>query len=167
MSVTGRAQTLLELVVDTADDLDYTLPARQYVAAGTPGSEAHDCPEGQVTVALAQAGGNLAVSQADGAGMSGDPSVAPLSSATYTVQVAFPHPTLAEDGTPPTVEALQAAGEASMGAADVLKRVRDRIITESALTDGAPGGVRLGPVVPSGPAGGLAAVNLTVTVDLW
>lgn len=165
--LSARAAALLALVVDTADEVGYTLPARQYVAAGTPGSEAHDCPEGQVTVALAQVGGNLSISQADGAGMSGEPSGVPLSSATYVVQIAIPHPVLDDDGNPPPAEDLAAAGAAAMDAAWVLKLVRDRVMGEAALTDGVPGGVRLSPVAPSGPAGGLAAVNLTVSTDLW
>jgi hypothetical protein len=166
VSLAGKAQTLLGLVVSTAAEEGVSLPARRYVAAGTPGSEAHDCPDGQVTVALGQVYGNLAATQGDGFGMSGDPAAVPVSSVTYGVQVAIPHPVPADDGAPPSAAALDTAGAASLDVAWVLKRVRDKLMTSSTLTGGLPAGVRLSAVTPSGPSGGLVALNLTVTVDL-
>lgn len=164
MSLAGKAQTLLELVVDTAEEASFALPRRRYVAAGTPGSEAHDCDDGQVTVALSQVGGSLAVTQADGVGMSGDAASASLASALFLVQIAFPHPIL--DDNLPTADELNAAGMLSMEAAEVLERVGARVMTEAPLTGGVPGGVRRGPVTTSGPSGGLAAVNLAIATDL-
>ena len=57
-------------------------------------------------------------------------------------------------------------GEQALRDAALLHLVRVRAATLAALTGGSPGDVRLGPVIPSGPSGGYAAMALTVAVTI-
>jgi hypothetical protein len=166
IDVAAAAAAFLALIEDTAADADpeITHPARRYVAAGTAGGEAHDCE--QVTVALVQLGGNLAVQQADGTGLSGDAAAASLPSATLRAEIVRAHPGMTEDGNPPSADALNDAGLAAMADAALLHAVRSLIVTTAALTGGDPTDVRAGPVVPSGPSGEVAGMTLTVAVTL-
>lgn len=168
IDVAGTAAAFLALIEDTAAAVTptpVTLPGRRYVAAGAAGAEPWDCE--QVTVALVQLGGNLAVQQSDGAGSSGSASGVPLPSLTLTAEIVRAHPVIGDDGTLPTAAALGVAGAAAMRDAALLHAVRARVMGSAALTGGVGGDVRLGPVLPAGPEGGYAGTRLTVAVTLW
>lgn len=164
IGLASAAQAFLDLIVAAAAENDVSLPARRYIAAGAAGQEAWDCS--QVTVAMVQVGGNLAVSQGDGTGRSGDQAAVPLPAATLRAEIVRPHPVM-DDDVNPTAEMLNVAGVTAMTDAALLHVVRSRVMSGAALTGGTPGDVRLGPVTPSGPSGRYVGTTLTVAVTLW
>jgi hypothetical protein len=163
----AAAEALLGLIVSraAAQVPAVSLPARRYVAPGLAGLEAWDCE--QVTVALVQFGPTLAAAQVEAAATTGNPAAASLPALTLRAEIVRAVPAIDDEGDLPTPEAMHAAGLVALADAALLHDVRTRCITTAALTGGADGDVRAGPVTPSGPAGGYAGVTLVVSATLW
>lgn len=138
------------------------LPDRQYIAAGLPQDTAWDCE--QLTVAIAalppqRVGAAPTFTQAGRTAQHGQH----LRSATVTVELVRCHPTM-DDDTLPDVEELLAAG---LTQAEDLARMSDAIVTMLTSADPFPRAMCvLGPVLPTGVAGGFSGIAGSYTVDL-
>lgn len=166
IDVAGAAHALLDLVVSAGTEQGIALPARRYITSGAAGGEAWDCE--QLTVGLVQLGPLPAAGQAAEASRSSlvPAGAVPLAAAVLRVEIVRCAPVMDDDAEPPDPADETAAGEQALRDAALLHLVRARAATLAALTGGSPGDVRLGPVIPSGPSGGYAAMAMTVAVTI-
>lgn len=163
LDITGPARALLDLVGAAAADEGITLPERQYIAPGLAGTEAWDGEQVTVGIQLLSPGNASRVGVPPGTRTSTPAGASPMTSLTLRVEIVRCTPSVDEDGTP-SADALDAAGVQGCRDAALLHEVRDRIVTQAALTGGESSDALPGNIVPSGPSGGLAGIALSVAV---
>lgn len=172
-AVVATAEAILAATVAWyADDTHAAdpLPARQYVAAGDPRVVAWDCEDGQVTVAL----GSSQLQQRQD--LTGTPTMSPgrnravqhMRSAAFELQIVRPAPTSGYGGDPPSQEVLNSHGVACLADVEqVLAMVNESLKGGSWLPEGhGPAPVFVPIIEVLGPTGGLAAIAVTIVIEL-
>lgn len=134
---------------------DVPVPDRCYVAPGAPGLIAWDCEQIAVSLASVFWGPGEGAGQltAQTGGMAG---IFEMRYAQWSVQLVRCTPQMTDDGDPPAMEAIQAAGELAMRDAGLLSQFLVNCAAYPKEHDWVPLGAtaRAGAVTSLGPAGG-------------
>ena len=176
MSTIGRGIAVRQLALDIQHAIEAhwipsaaePLPARRYVAAGDPGSQAWDCE--QLVISLAGIGfGPAQDSAPPSTPRAGTPaSVLSIRHAVFDIALVrcIPGPT-GRTATPPSVETLNEAGERYMVDAGMLSQalVRWAARTQKELLPGdGASSVQLGVIEPGEAAGGFVGMSASAIV---
>lgn len=162
IAVRGLAQDILDAVVSHWGGVAEPLPDRRYVAFGDPSSVPWDCE--QLVISLAGIGFGPAQDAAPPVTpRAGTPaSIMSVRHAVFNIALVrcIPGPT-GRNAAPPTVAALQAAGDRFMTDAGMLSQalVRWASRTYKNLPNDGASSVQLGVIEPGGASGGYVALS--------
>lgn len=165
LDITSEAAVLLATVAEHFAAAAVPLPDRQCLVAGDPRQFAWDCE--QLTVSLQGIGWGPASSAATTAPRTGSPaSVMATRHAVLAVTLVRCTPQMAEDGSPPSADELDAAGREFMRDAGLLSQAIVTYVSSATRRLDRVASVEAGVVEPVGPSAthhGLEA-QLAITV---